>query len=143
MINRHLQINERGSAMVETSLVILVFFTMTLAILNIGQVLFLQSSVLERVRAGLRYGVVTYDSTAIQNMVLYGTSSPSEGATPSFNLTSSMVTVSRFDAQQVADRVVIQVSNYPMDFYTPFFARRLTASPIKATLPMETGNLPD
>ena len=132
----------RGSAMVESTLVILVFLTVLIGIGDIGQVLFNHQSMVERVRAALRYGVVTYDVTSIRNMVLYGTTTPAEGQSPSFQLTANMVQVSRYDASTAEDRVMITVSNYPVEFFSPFIARRATGQPIVGVQPMELGNLP-
>src|SRR6185436_3239058 len=132
----------RGSAMVETSLVLLVAITLLISIMDLGQILFLRTSVTERVRAALRAGVVTYDATAIQNMVLYGKATPAVGAKPSFNLTSSMVTVTRLNANESSDRVKISVTNYPLDFYTPMMAKRVIGRPIVVVQAMEAGNLP-
>ena len=132
----------RGSALVESALVLLVFLALLVGIGDLAQVLFIHQSLVERVRQGLRYGVITYDVSAIQNIVLYGTPTPSVGATPSFNLTSSMVQISRYDAKASEDRVVITLSNYPVEFFSPWIAARLTGKPIVGFQPMELGNLP-
>lgn len=132
----------RGSVIVESSLVLLIFLLMLIGIADLSIVLFIQSSLGERVREGLRYGVVTYDATAIRNIVLYGTTTPVDGATPSFRLTSDMVQVSRLDANAAEDRVNITVSNYPVEFFTPFIAGKFTGKPIVAMQAMELGNLP-
>ena len=128
--------------MVESALVLLVFLAMLIGIGDVAQVLFIHQSLVERIRQGLRYGVITYDAAAIQNIVLYGTATPSDGAAPSFNLTSSMVQVSRYDAKAPEDRVVITLSNYPVEFFSPWIAGRLTGKPIVGVQPMELGNLP-
>lgn len=132
----------RGSAMVETSLVIIVFLMLLIGIADVGQMLFIHVSLVERMREGLRYGVITYDPTAIQNIVLYGTASPGDGATPSFNLTASMVNVSRMDAKAPEDRIVITLSNYPIQWFTPYIAIKTTGKPIVEAQAMELGNLP-
>ena len=143
MLNpKHPRHPRRGSALVESALVILVFLALLIGIGDLGQVLFIQQSLVERIRQGLRYGVITYDATAIQKIVLYGTPTPADGAIPSFNLTSSMVQVSRYDAKAAEDRVVITVSNYPIEFFSPWVAGRLTGKPIVGVQPMELGNLP-
>jgi hypothetical protein len=128
--------------MLESALVLLVSLVLLVGIIDLGQILFVRASVLERVRAGLRAGVITYDPTAIQNMVLYGNAAPAEGAQPSFNLSSSMVTVTRLNANETSDRVQISVTNYPIDFYTPLVARRVIGRPIVLVQSMEAGNLP-
>ena len=137
-----LQDPRRGSALVESALVLLVALALLIGIGDLAQVLFVHQSLVERVREGLRYGVITYDASAIQNIVLYGTATPANGATPSFNLTSSMVQVSRYDVKASEDRVVITVSNYPIEFFSPWIAGRLVGKPIVAFQPMELGNLP-
>jgi hypothetical protein len=133
---------QRGNALIESALILIVAVSMLIAIADMGQFLFLHASVVERMRAGLRYGVITYDPTAIRNVVLYGTDTPAQGDIPSFNLSSSMVTISRLDANTSEDRVMITISNYPIDFYTPFIARHATAPTMFAVQHMELGNLP-
>ena len=133
---------EKGSALVETSLVLVIFLLTLIGIADIGQFMFQHASIVERVRAGLRYGVITYDPAAIRNVVLYGTPTPVAGTTPSFHLTASMVEVSRLDANAIEDRVKITVSNYPVEFFTPFIARQVTGKPIVAIQSVELGNLP-
>jgi hypothetical protein len=128
--------------MVETSLVLVVFLTLLIGIADVGQMLFIHVSLVERIREGLRYGVITYDATAIKNIVIYGTASPADGATPSFNLTTSMVDVSRMDAKAPEDRIVITVSNYPIQWFTPYIATKTTGKPIVEAQAMELGNLP-
>ena len=44
--------------MVEATLVLLVFFTLLLGVIDCGQVLFAHQSLVERVRAAVRWGVV-------------------------------------------------------------------------------------
>ena len=136
------RVKERGSSLIETSLVIVVFLMFLFGIVDIGQFLFVQATLGERVRAGLRYGVITYDVNAIQNVVLYGTPTPVNGAPPSFRLTRNMVSVSRQKQNAPEDRVIITLANYPMEFVTPFFPRNVTGRPIVGVLPMEVGNLP-
>jgi hypothetical protein len=132
----------RGSTLVETALILVVFMMMVIGIVDFAQVLFTHVSLVERVREGLRYGVITYDAAAIQNIVLYGTASPPQGATPSFNLTANMVSVSRMDANAAEDRVVITLSNYPIQFFTPYIATKTTGKTIVEAQSMELGNLP-
>jgi hypothetical protein len=139
---RHLRKEQRGSAMLESALILVVFLTMIIGIGDFSLALFIHESLVERVREGLRYGVITYDPTAIQNMVLYGAATPPDGATPSFNLTSSMVQVARLDAKAPEDRVTITVANYPIEFFSPFIAGRITGKPIVGVQSMELGNLP-
>ena len=132
----------RGSVMVESALVLMIFLVMLIGITDLSLVLFIQASLAERVREGLRYGVVTYDATAIRNIVLYGTATPADGAVPSFRLTSSMVEVTRLNANAPEDRVKITISNYPVEFFSPYIAGKFTGRPIVEMQAMELGNLP-
>jgi hypothetical protein len=120
----------------------IVAVTMLIAIADMAQYLFLRASVIERMRAALRYGVVTYSTTTIRNIVLYGKATPAAGETPSLNLTYAMVDVSRADANTTEDRVIVTVTGYPIDFYTPFIAGRRTSPTMFAVQHMELGNLP-
>lgn len=132
--------NQKGSTLLESALATMVFFMLVMGLIDFGQVLFLRSSIQERMRGALRTGAINYDATAIQNYVLYGTRTPASGATPSFNLTPSMVSVYRppADVGKTADRIQITISNYPIIFYTPIMARRAVSGPIVAVQAMET-----
>ena len=133
---------QKGSALVEGALVLMVFLMVLFGLMDMGQFLFQRASVVERVRNAVREGVITYDQAAIRNLVLYGTDDPADGSEPSFNLTADMVDVQRLGQNTSSDRVQVTVSNYPIDFYTPFLAGRITGPPILLTAPMEVGNLP-
>lgn len=137
-ITRRRRINQKGSTLVESALATMVFFMLVMGLIDFGQVLFLRASIQERMRGALRSGAIAYDETAIKNYVLYGTRTPADGATPSFNLTSSMVSVTRPGQDTSADRVQITVSNYPIIFYTPILSRRVVSGPIVAVQSMET-----
>ena len=126
---------QRGNVLVESALVLIVFLAMLIGIFDFGQMLYLQQSITERVRAALRYGIVnTYDATAIQNYVLYGQPTASGGPT-FFSLTASNVSVQRSDAGTTNDRVTITVSNYNSVFLSPFIAGTFTGASITQTLP--------
>jgi Flp pilus assembly protein TadG len=61
--------------MVEATLVLLVFFTLLLGVIDCGQVLFAHQSLVERVRSAVRWGVVhpwneKTGSEAVVNLVL-------------------------------------------------------------------------
>jgi len=127
--------------LIESSLVLLVFLMILFSTFDFGQALFLHQSIVERVRAAVRYGAVnSYDGTgtAIQNYVLYGQPTAPAPGTPTFySLTPSMVSVQRADAGTEDDRIVVTVKNYPYVFLTPFLAEQKTGAPIMETLPYE------
>lgn len=129
---------QKGSVLVESALTLLLFFSLFIAICDFGQFMFLHQTLVERVRAALRYGSVNpYDATAIQNMVLYGQPQQPSGATPVFQLTPSMVAVTRQDAGTSDDRIIVTVSNYSFDLFTPLIASRVQGIPISNSLTYE------
>lgn len=121
---------QRGSAFVEMALALMIFLTLMIGVIDVGQALFLRASLTERMRGALRSGVVGYDPVEVKNLVLYGTRSPEVGAVPSLRLTEAMVAVTRLDTNTPADRIRITVSNYPIIFLTPVLAGQITSAPI-------------
>ncbi len=131
--------SRRGQALIEGALTILVFLALLLGILDIGQVLFIHQTLTERARNAARYGVVrVYDASAIRNVVLYDQPTIPQGKTSGiFGLTSSMVSVQRFNEGTTDDRLIVTVSNYPFQFFNPFVAGVYRGKPITASLPYE------
>jgi hypothetical protein len=116
--------SRRGSLMVESSLILLVFMTILIGTFDISQLLFVQQSITERVRVAARYGAVnTYNQAAIENMVLYNQPTVPATGSAAFSLTRSMVTVVRSDAGTPEDRISVTVANFPVEFITPIVAR--------------------
>lgn len=119
---------QKGAAMLESALIIVVFMVMLIAIFDISMYLFLTHSVKERCRQALREGVVQpYNVTAIENVVLYGNSTAPEGSEPSFHLNREMIDVQRFDAGSSEDRLTLTISGYRYRLLTP----TLTGAPIE------------
>src|SRR6266498_1994826 len=86
----------RGSALVELALIAILFFGIIIAIMDLAQFLFCEQALIERARAGARWGAVTdpTNTAAIKNVVLYAQSTVPVGAAPYFGLTPEMVSVS-------------------------------------------------
>jgi len=144
---RRNRIGQRGQSVLETALILPVFMFLLIGVLDVGQVLFVHQTLAERARNAVRYGVVrNYDSEAIRNMLLYNqpTVPQRPGAVPGepvpgiFGLTPDMVQVTRHDANTHEDRVVVTLSNYPFQFYTPLIARVAIGKPITMSLSYET-----
>jgi Flp pilus assembly protein TadG len=130
--------SRRGSLMVESALILLVFMTVLVGTFDISQLLFVQQSITERVRVAARYGAVNpYDQAAIENMVLYSQSTVPATGNAAFNLTRSMVTVVRSDAGTPEDRISVTVSNFPFEFITPMIAGVAQGIAIKASASYE------
>lgn len=129
---------EKGSAFVESALVLLPLITVMIAVLDFGQMLFVHQSLVEATRKAARYGIVTaYDADAIRNIVIYDNPTPAADARPRFNLDASMVTVSRYNAGATSDRIEVKLSNYPFEVYSPLIAATLRGMTITTTLPYE------
>ncbi len=128
----------RGSALLESSLCLVTFILVLLAVFDFSHFLFLQQGVTERMRAGLRYGTVhTFDAAAIQNVVLYNNPVQPAGVTPWLNLRREMIAVNRAGNNTPADRVTITISNYQFPLVSPYLARTITMGPMAASLPYE------
>lgn len=132
----------RGQALLESALVTLVFIVLLVGVLDVGQVLFVHQTLVERGRNALRYGVVRpFDADAIRNLVLYNqpTAPPGGQGVPGiFGLTPAMVSVTRQqDATSSIDRVVVTISDYPFRFFTPLIAGLARGKPITVSLPYE------
>ncbi len=127
----------RGSTAVEGALVLTVFLTTFIGIIDLGTLLFRMQGLTERARAGARWGIVNvYNATSIRNVVLYG--NPAGGTNPLMGLTPSMVTVNQVDLGDDIKKIQVRISNFPLRFYTPFLAGQRTLAPIEVSLTTES-----
>jgi Flp pilus assembly protein TadG len=138
---------QRGQAMVESALVLLVFLALLVGIADFGQVVFMHQGITERARNAARWGAIHFtDQTGARNMVLYNRPTvPDDDGDGNGNdgfmgLNSSMVTVSRQNQGTNEDRIVVRVSNYPFHFFSPWISNVYTGRPIIATAPVEAAN---
>lgn len=128
---------ERGSALIEASLVLLVFAVTLLEILDIGQFMFFQAMLMDRARAGARYAQVnTFNSTNIANVVVYNNATGGSG-TGLFGLTTSMVSVNRYDAGLSTDRIEIVITNFPLAFYGPMLLANFSSRSFRVVVPTQ------
>jgi hypothetical protein len=132
----------RGSVIVESTLILMMFLMIVFGISDFGFVLFQHQTLIHRTRTAARYGVIhPTDLTGIQNIVLYGQPSlpagKSTGDPGIFGIMPSMVDVSRADAGETEDRIKITLSGYRYTFVAPLIAGRFTGKPIRVSLPVE------
>jgi len=130
---------ENGNTLVESALIVTVFLTMLISLLDLGLILFLHLTLVERVRSAVRTAIVSgSDDTAIKNLVVYQqTSDPGTGA-GFYGLTPANVRVS-FAARGMADqRVTVVVTGLTYPVYTPLLASTLRNMPVQVTIPLET-----
>ncbi len=138
----------RGSAVVEASLILMLFLVFLFSIFDFAFTTFQRQTILHAARSAARYGVTAKwncdapDCTdpaaveAITNMLVYG--SPDGGTHGIFGLTPSMVQVTKPGTRLSPDeKLVITVSDFPMIFLTPGFGGRRTGKPITVCLSME------
>lgn len=131
----------RGNSMVEMALFLPPALFVLMAGLDIGQFMMRQQGFVERVRAGCRYAVVEqYDPTKIRNVVMYGEPNPSNPSGKGFfGLKPQMVGVSLDDVgQEAAERVTIEIRNYPVFLFTPGLMGEYTARPVKQSITRES-----
>jgi hypothetical protein len=120
---------ERGQAFVEAALVLLVFLAGVIGAMDFGQLLFTHHLMVDRVRAGVRWGEVNaWDGAGdqIANMVRYGSPTQPDGAAPFLGLTRANVSVVR-TAGSVADpndeRITVSIVDYNFRFFSPWIAK--------------------
>src|SRR6266567_9078678 len=127
----HMNKQRRGATLIESTLVLIVLLTLMFSIFDLGYVLFEHHTLLHQARTAARYGAINPDDlTAIQNMVIYGsTAAPHDNPPGIFGLRASMVSVDRADDWTPEDRIVITVSGYHYTLVTPFMAGVFTGRP--------------
>jgi len=115
----------RGSALVEFALAATILFPALVGTFQIGYALFLYNSLESAVRNGARYAALrSYDSstatpsaaftTAVQNMVVYG--SPSQGTTTTIpGLTTDKVSLSVAMISGTPDIMTVSISSFTID----------------------------
>jgi len=129
----------RGSTLVESSVVMLLFLVILVGVLDAAQLLFFHQFLNQRVRAGARYAVVHANNpSVVQNLVAYNSPAAGNGEPGLFGLTPAMVQVTRYGAGTAADRVEVQVTGYRMRFLSPCLSGVFTPGPFRAVAPMES-----
>jgi hypothetical protein len=137
---------ESGGALVESALILVIFISTLLAILDFGQFLFFHQTLTERVRNAAREGALKWQTgcqtDCVKNLVVYD--STTAGTYRSIavpRLTTASVTVTPPDAT-LNSRLVVTVSNYNFAIFNPWLStsgsRRIR--PIIASAPVESPN---
>ncbi len=129
----------KGSVLVETALIFLVFAGMLIGAFDFGQFLFVHQALVERARSAARWGAITdpTDSASITNMVLYNqATTPSAGTGSYFNLTAANVTVTNPGSGTDDYRLNLQVSGYSYTILSPYIAGSYTGPLISVSVPL-------
>jgi hypothetical protein len=122
----------KGSAILESTFIFLVFFCMLIGTFDFGQFLFIHQALVERSRSATRWGAV-HDAPADQvtNMVLYGQSTDPGSTAGYFNLTTAMVDVTKTTDSvcttsgafpSLYKRVTVKIHDYPYQILSPYIA---------------------
>ena len=135
---------QRGSAIVESTFLLLPLLAMILFILDMGRVLLAMEYITERARIGARSAVVnnwTSDQTA--NFICYNsTSAPAGGnGTPGLLglVPSTQVSYSLLGASGDPDyRVKVSIHDVPLVTFIPYMAGNYTVPKITVTAPAQS-----
>ena len=113
---------------------------MVIGVIDFGQVLYLHQSLVERARSAARYGAINpTNSAGIQNMAVYNTATVANGQTAMLaGLTTAMVNVQNADINTPNARVVVTISGFPMQFFTPGLARAFTGRNVVVAMTAES-----
>jgi len=125
---------ERGQGMLEAALVLLVFLAGLIGAMDFGQLLFKHQLLVERVRAGVRWGVVNaWDGSGdqIANVVRYNSSTAPDGGAPFLGLTRDNVSVVRTagsSSDPNDERITVSIVSYDFNFFSPWIAKTYTGN---------------
>lgn len=129
--------NERGGSLIEFTVVASVFFLMLVAIVAAGNLYYTHNALVEATRRGARYAVLhpSGSTTDVQNVVLYGTATPANGATSLiYNLQPGNITVNYAGLNVAAGTVTVTIQNYTFPFVLPTSTTSITMPPYRTTL---------
>lgn len=137
-----------GHVMIEAAFIFIVFFSLLIGTFDFGQFLFVHQALVERARYAMRWGAVNDATTdEITNMILYYQSTNPGNTTGYFNLTSSMITVTKTTDSicMVSDptvyptlykRLSVQIQNYSYVMLSPYSAGTYNGPNITVAAPI-------
>jgi len=136
---------ERGQALIEGTIALLVFFALLFGVVDCGQVLVAHQSLVERVRAAVRWGAVRpWDGTGTQiaNLILYNTpEEPRSAAEGYLGLKRENIQV-RYQpatASHPDDELLsVAIVDYHYHFFSPWVTQTIVnPRPVMMSAPME------
>jgi hypothetical protein len=130
---------QRGSAMLEGALTLVVFISLFIGAIDLAQILMIHQGIVERVRFAARATAVSCcNATTVKNLILYGRTTRPEDARSFYGLTSDNITVTFSDQNTADQRVGITVSGFRYKSFTPMMAGISgTGIPIRISIPLE------
>lgn len=136
--------NERGGTLIEFTVIAVFFFLMLVAIVAAGNLYYTHNALVEATRRGARYAVLnpTGSTAAVQNVVVYGTPTPSQGATSLiYNLQTTNVTVTYTGLNVAQGTATVRISNYSFPFVLPATTTSIAMPSYHTTLTGECAGL--
>jgi Flp pilus assembly protein TadG len=129
--------------MVEATLVMVVFLSFLVGIIDFGQVLYSHQALEERVRSAVRWGSLhPYDGSGDQvaDLVLYDSLTPAPNASGYLGMTRANVQVRYQPATPERpddESLSVAIVNYQSHFFTPWIARTIVSPrPVLISAPM-------
>jgi len=131
--------NRRGSSVIESALVLLMFLALFFSIGDFGQIFLLHYTLVERARAAARGGAVNGRSDQeMANYVLYGRYTAGSG-TGSFGLIPANVQITRTGTTADASaRITVAISDLSYHPVSPFLGRQLKNMRVRVVVSSET-----
>lgn len=136
--------NERGGTLLEFTIVAAAFLMVLVGIVAAGNLYYTHNALVEATRRGARYAVMntTGSTTAVKNVVVYGTPTPGTGATSAiYNLQTSNVTVTYSSLNLASGSVTVSITGYSFPFVLPVATTSITMPPYRTTLTGESAGL--
>ena len=125
--------SQRGSTMVECSLILTATLALLIGAVDFGQVLYFHQGLVSRLQAGAHWAAVnSYDAAKIANVVVYGRETPGQDSYSLISgLTTAMVSSSLSNANTTRAMVEVGIENFPYRFFSPWIAGAYTTRPLK------------
>lgn len=136
--------NERGGTLLEFAFVASGFFMMLVGIVAAGNLYYTHNALVEATRRGARYAVMhtNASTTAVKNVVVYGTDTPANGATSAiYNLQTTNVTVTYSSLNLASGSATVSITNYQFPFVLPISTTSITMPAYRTTLTGESAGL--
>ena len=141
--------DERGGTLIEFTVVASVFFMMLVGIVAAGNLYYTHNALVEATRRGARYAVLNPGggAAAVQNVVIYGTPTPANGATSLvYNLQPANVIVCYSGTVNcpgqafgvAAGSVTVTIQNYTFPFVLPTRTTSVAMPPYRTTITGES-----
>lgn len=132
---------QRGAAIVEAALVMLVTFTMSLFIIDMGRLMLIQEFIADRARVTVRQAAVNnWTATQVQNYFVYDSPSTQSSTAPGrLGLLPSQVSYATLGTAGAHDyRLQVRVARVPAFLFVPYLHGRYFLPTVIATAPAES-----